>query len=144
MAKCFSSTNFDKFMAMFPLSTVLFTLSCLTPSVVNSFARFSSHSTVSFATRFAFEKLSLELAVQPSASVDQEEIGSMNCVIVGTAALEKLIRSANYVISPMSEKNEFFQWAQQTTKRKLYSDKEFKERVKVRELKKLHSETIKR
>lgn len=70
--------------------------------------------------------------------------GSVNSVIVGAAALEKLTRDASYVRSPMIERNEFLQWAKQMTGRKSKTDKEFGEKVKVRELKKLHSETIKR
>lgn len=129
---------------MLPISTVLFALSCLTPLMVNSFVRFSCFSKIGFAARLDLKKHLSCSIVKASTSVDRIETESMNSVIVGAAALEKLAGAANYVRSPMSERNEFLQWAKQTTERKWKTDKEFGEKVKVRELKKLHSETIKR
>lgn len=120
---------------MLPISTVLFTLSCFTPSMVNSFARFRHFSSINVAARLNVKKH------RPRSMVRS---GSVNSVIVGAAALEKLTRDASYVRSPMIERNEFLQWAKQMTGRKSKTDKEFGEKVKVRELKKLHSETIKR
>jgi hypothetical protein len=129
---------------MIPISTVLFALSCFTPSMVNSFSRLRCFSTISVAARLNVKKHRPRIMVQPSTSVDRVEIESMSSVIAGAAALEKLTRGANYVRSPISERTEFLQWAKQTTERKWKTDKEFGEKVKVRELKKLHSEAIKR
>ena len=59
-------------------------------------------------------------------------------VILGLSALQRLRSNTKYPVPPLIENESFLHWAKETSKRKYFSDKEFKERIKVRELKRLH------
>ena len=55
-------------------------------------------------------------------------------ILSGMNAFSRLVAKANYSIPPITSKFIFLSWVQEICKRKLQTDIEFRERVKVREL----------
>ena len=62
--------------------------------------------------------------------------GYREMVISGEDAITRLIDKANFIIPPTTNVKEFVRWCREIAKRKLSTDQEFRERVKVRELRK--------
>ena len=63
-------------------------------------------------------------------------------VILGTDALQRMTENTNHAIPPLSNESQFLLWARGLVTRKYRTDREFRERVMVRELKKLHCKEI--
>ena len=80
---------------------------------------------------------SLRSLSEPSELQDRS-LQLKEIVILGLGALQRLRSNTKYSVPPLSENASFLNWAKETSKRKYFSDKEFKERIKVRELKRLH------
>lgn len=81
-------------------------------------------------------------SLRMSSEVQDRNIPIKEVVILGSVALQRMAGNTNHLESPLNDESRFLLWAKETSRRKYYSDKEFKERVKVRELKKLYSMEI--
>ena len=144
----FVGYNLEKLSGMFPTSITLFAIASLIPFMTKAFSTINPHTSTGMSSKKITEKLSMHIMGQSlvPSNVDQiqEKISQpKDVVIVGAAALKRLLENTNYITAPMSERDQFLRWAKEITKRKLLTDKEFKERVKVRELKKFHAVAIK-
>lgn len=78
------------------------------------------------------------MCLSESSDIQDRRLQLKEIVILGSSALQSLKSNTKYTASPLSEKSIFIDWVKETSRRKLFSDKEFKERLKVRELKRLH------
>ena len=78
------------------------------------------------------------MCLSESSDIQDRRLQLKEIVILGSSALQSLKSNTKYTASPLSEKFIFIDWVKETSRRKLFSDKEFKERLKVRELKRLH------
>ena len=141
--------NLEKLSGMFPTSITLFAIASLIPFMTKAFSTVSLHTSYLKTSKQSSERLSMHIMGQSTAPSNADQIQETNrqpkdVVITGEAALKRLSENTNYVAAPMSDKDQFLRWAREITKRKLLTDKEFKERVKVRELKKFHAVAIKR
>jgi hypothetical protein len=70
------------------------------------------------------------------------ELPSKDAVLIGNLALDIMTRNSKYTTTPINDRESFYFWVQEIAKRKYISDREFKERVKVRNLKRFHSAEI--
>ena len=140
--------NFEKFSRMYPASITLFAIASLIPFTPEAFSTINQHTRKGMTSVQASGKLSLHILgqslVPSNDNILDTSYQQKDVVIIGAAALKRLSDNTNYIAAPMSEKNQFLRWAREISKRKLLTDKEFKERVKVRELKKFHDVAIKR
>ena len=133
---------------MFPASITLFAIASLIPFTPEAFSIINPQTRKEMTSIQASGKLSMHILGQSLApsndNIQDTSYQQKDVVIIGAAALKRLSDNTNYIAAPMSEKNQFLRWAKEISKRKLLTDKEFKERVKVRELKKFHAVAIKR
>ena len=136
----------SQYMACFarPMGLLLFILTRAPTLIVGAIPKFRNRS-----TSFKVQSTAMSSSGQKLSQVDDfqiKEIGlrKTELVIIGADALLRLSKNAKYSVSPMLDRASFLQWALDVTERKHHTDKEFRERVKVRELKKLHAVAISR
>jgi hypothetical protein len=70
------------------------------------------------------------------------ELPTKDVVLTGNLALDTMTRNSKYTTTPINDRDSFYFWVQEIAKRKYLSDREFKEKVKVRNLKRFHSADI--
>lgn len=99
------------------------------PLRTKNIREFSSHSSISNSRIF----LMLE---EPNGNRYQEEI------ICGSQALNQLINSVRYEVSPLRSSNMFTDWFQSVGTRKLITDSEYRSKLFVREIKRKHSQVL--
>ena len=125
-----------------PMGLLLFILTRAPIVTIHAFPKFRNRSTNLKAQNAAMSSLGQKFNQVDDLNVKEMGLRKTESVISGVEALVKLSENARYTESPMLDRASFLQWALDITERKLLIDKEFKERVKVRELKRLHAVAI--